>query len=222
VLTSAGTVHRIGPHRIYVSLARRWAALGFPVLRVDLAGIGDTPAGDDGVENVTYPRDGYDDLRAAIDFVLDRTGAPRVVLAGLCSGGDFTFQMGLREARVETALILNPRTFCVNDLAAVETGNFASVVAAAAGVLGEAVPVPVSLRRMVERGVDTLLVVTENDPGVTYVDTHWGEEMRALQTGLPGFRRDEVPGADHNFTSLWSQERLSDLTTDHLRRRYLS
>jgi hypothetical protein len=121
---------------------------------------------------------------------------------------------------VETALILNPRTFCVNDLAQVETGNFASVVAAAAGALGEAVPVPVSLRRMVERGVDTLLVVTENDPGVTYVDAHWGEDMRALER-VPGFRRDQVPGADHNFTSLWSQERLSDLTTDHLRRRYL-
>jgi dienelactone hydrolase len=204
------------------------------VLRIDLSGIGDSPvamgdpqrvphsppAGDDGIENVTYPRDGYDDIQAAMSFLGDRLGAPRVILAGLCSGGDFAFQMGLRDARVADALILNPRTFCVNDLAEVETGNFASVIAAAAGAKREAVPVPVSLRAMVERGVHTLLVVTEKDPGVHYVDTHWGDAMRAL-TELPGFHREDIPGADHNFTSLWSQERLAELCAEHLRRRYL-
>jgi len=230
LLTSAGTVHRIGPHRFYVSLARRWASLGFPVLRVDLSGIGDTPAADDGVENVTYPRDGYEDLSAAMDRLSARAGpegsASRFILAGLCSGGDFAFQMGMRDPRVVGALILNPRTFCVNDLAAVETGNFASVLAAADGVASRAgadveAPVPESLRRMVGRGVDTLLVVSEKDPGVDYVDTQWGDAMRALQ-GLPGFRREDIPGTDHNFTSLWSQETVSDLCTEHLTRRYLT
>ena len=215
VLTSAGTVHRIGPHRFYVTLARRWAALGFPVLRIDLSGIGDTPPGDDGVENVTYPRDGYDDLRAAMDLL----GASRLIVAGLCSGGDFAFQMAMRDPRVVDALILNPRTFCVNDLAEVETGNFASVIAAAAGARGEAVPVPESLRRMVERGVHTLLVVTEKDPGVHYVDTRWGDEMRAL-AARRGFHRDDIAGTDHNFTSLWSQERVAALCAEHLRRSY--
>ncbi len=228
LLTSAGTVHRIGPHRFYVTLARRWARLGFRVLRVDLSGIGDSPAGDDGVENVTYPRDGYDDLGEAIELL----GASRIIVAGLCSGGDFAFQMGLRDPRVASALILNPRTFCVNDLAAVETGNFASVLAAADRVAGrfhvsqvspaaEPVPVPESLREMVERGVDTLLVVTEGDPGVHYVDTHRGDAMRALRA-LPGFRREDIAGTDHNFTSLWSQEKVSDLCTEHLTRRYLT
>ena len=76
------------------------------------------------------------------------------------------------------------------------------------------------LQQLVERGVDTLLVVTEKDPGVHYVDTHWGEGMRAL-ANTPGFRREDVPGTDHNFTSLWSQEKVSDLCTEHLTRRYL-
>ncbi len=218
VLTSAGTVHRIGPHRFYVGLARRWARLGFRVLRVDLSGIGDTPAGDDGVENVTYPRDGYEDLGAAMDLL----GGTRVILAGLCSGGDFAFQMGARDPRVRSVLLLNPRTFGVNDLAAVETGNFASVLAAADRVAAlSSVPVPESLRRMVSRGVDTLLVVSEKDPGVDYVDTHWGEAMRALPD-LPGFRREDVAGTDHNFTSLWSQATVSDRCTEHLTRRYLT
>jgi pimeloyl-ACP methyl ester carboxylesterase len=197
--------------------------MGFPVLRVDLSGIGDTPAGDDGVENVTYPRTGYEDLKSAIDALLVRTGNDRAILAGLCSGGDFAFQMSLRDARVRGALILNPRTFCVNDLAKVETGNFESVVAAAdrARVGGEVVPVPESLRTMVERGVETLLVVSEEDPGVHYVDVHWGEAMRALED-LRGFRREDVAGSDHNFTSLWSQETVSDLVAAHLTERYLA
>ncbi len=229
VLTSAGTVHRIGPHRLYVSLARRWAALGFPVLRVDLSGIGDSPASDDGVENVTYPRDGFLDLADAMDWLASHVGhdagapqAPTFILAGLCSGGDFAYQMALRDPRVAGAVILNPRTFCVNDLAQVETGNPPGVLAAAgkvAGLGGEATPVPESLRRMVERGVDTLLVVTEKDPGVHYVDERWGDAMRALDA-LPGFRREDISGTDHNFTSLWAQERVSDLVTEHLTRRY--
>jgi alpha-beta hydrolase superfamily lysophospholipase len=227
LLASAGTVHRIGPHRFYVGLARRWAKLGFPVLRVDLSGIGDTPAGDDGVENVTYPRTGYEDLESAIDELLSRTrtgtASKKVIVAGLCSGGDFAFQMSLRDPRVTGALILNPRTFCVNDLAKVETGNFESVVAAAAQarVQGEVVPVPESLRAIVERGVETLLVVSEEDPGVHYVDVHWGDAMSSLRE-LRGFRREDVPGSDHNFTSLWSQETVSDLVAAHLTERYLA
>ena len=145
ILASAGTVHRIGPHRLYVALARRWAALGFHVLRLDLSGIGDSPAADDGVENVTYPRDGFLDLGEAMDWLADAASAERFIVAGLCSGGDFAFQMGLRDPRVAGAVILNPRTFCVNDLAQVETGNPPGVLAAAgkvAGGEGEAAPSP--------------------------------------------------------------------------------
>jgi hypothetical protein len=71
----------------------------------------------------------------------------------------------------------------------------------------------------VERGVDTLLVVTERDPGVDYVDNHWGEEMRAL-AALPGYHRHEIAGTDHNFTSIWSQERVAAICADHLRRTF--
>ena len=35
-----------------------------------------------------------------------------------------------------------------------------------------------SLREMVGRGVNTLLVVTERDPGVDFVDQRWGAKMR--------------------------------------------
>ena len=35
IMTNAGCVHRIGPHRLYVPMARRWAALGFVRRKLD-------------------------------------------------------------------------------------------------------------------------------------------------------------------------------------------
>ena len=52
-------------------------------------------------------------------------------------------------------------------------------------------------------------------PASHYVDAHWGERD-ALRSRVPGFRREDVAGTDHNFTSLWSQERVSDSVTEHL------
>jgi pimeloyl-ACP methyl ester carboxylesterase len=121
ILLNAGTVHRVGSHRLYVPLGRRVAALGFPVLRVDLSGIGDSPVPGGGRENLSYPRDGLDDVRAAMDFLTTATGKARFVLAGLCSGGDIAFQLGFKEPRVAGAIMMNPRTFLVNDLSMVDS-----------------------------------------------------------------------------------------------------
>ena len=50
VLLNAGIVHRVGPNRMHVLLARALAAAGIPSLRFDMSGIGDSPeptGGDD-------------------------------------------------------------------------------------------------------------------------------------------------------------------------------
>jgi alpha-beta hydrolase superfamily lysophospholipase len=206
ILTNAGCVNRVGPHRIYVKMARRWAELGFDVLRVDLSGIGDSPAVPGEKENLTYPASGLDDLAAAMKAV----GGGPVILAGLCSGGDYAFQLGARSTSVVAAWLLNPRTFCVLDLAAVESG---------VPPTSPVDEVPRTLRSMSERGVDTLLVVSRNDPGVAYVDLHAGDGMRAL-VGVPAFQRIDLDGADHSFTPVVVQESVARLLTEHLAARY--
>jgi dienelactone hydrolase len=206
VMTNAGCVNRVGPHRSYVKMARRWAKLGFDVLRVDLSGIGDSPVAPGERENLTYPVSALDDLRGAVQTL----GKGRAIIAGLCSGGDYAFQLGASDASVAGAWLLNPRTFCVLDLAAVESG-----VPPAAPVD----EVPRALRKMANRGVDTLLLVSRNDPGVAYVDAHAAVEMREL-TGLPGYLRIDLDGADHSFTPVAAQERVSDVLTEHLLARY--
>jgi dienelactone hydrolase len=202
VLTNAGCVNRSGPHRTYVRMARRWAKLGFDVLRVDLPGIGDSPAVAGEKENLTYPPSALDDLGHAMRAL----GTERAVIVGLCSGGDYAFQLGAQDARVAAAWMLNPRTFCVLQLAAVESG---------APPTTSVDDVPRTLRAMASRGVDTLLVVSRNDPGVVYVDTHAAAEMTALRDA-PGFHRADLGGADHSFTPVTLQERVSDILTERL------
>ena len=259
ILVSAGTVHRIGPHRWYVHLARRFASLGFAVLRVDLSGIGDSAAPAGCTENLCYPRDMLDDVDEAMRLLSARLGAERFVLAGLCSGGDITFQKALADPRVASAVIINPRTFCVNDLEDVETYKRARYwldalldhrklsrllrghvdVRNAVGVLlanvkrvwarprligpggGRVEDVPASLRHLAERGVDTVLVVAAHDPGVEYVDMHQPRQMRSL-AHVPGFRRIEVDGTDHTFTSIFAQRLVADLIVGHVAGRYTS
>jgi pimeloyl-ACP methyl ester carboxylesterase len=121
ILLNAGTVHRVGSHRLYVPMARKWAALGFHVLRVDLSGIGDSPVPEGHPENLTYPRDGLEDARAAMDFLKETAGSGKFIVAGLCSGGDIAFQLGFKEPRVASAIMMNPRTFLVNDLSMVDS-----------------------------------------------------------------------------------------------------
>ncbi len=121
IMLNAGAIHRIGAHRLYVPMARRWAALGFQVLRLDLSGIGDSPVGPGGQENLTYPPDRDEDVQAAMDFLTEQIHCERFVLTGLCSGGDITFEIGFRHPQVAGAIMINPRTFCVNDLGMVDS-----------------------------------------------------------------------------------------------------
>lgn len=272
VMLNAGSIHRIGAHRLHVPLARGWAALGFQVLRIDLSGIGDSPAADGCVENLTYPRDAQSDVQAAMDFLAQTADAQKFILMGHCSGGDITFQIGFKHPLVASAVMINPRTFCVNDLTMVDSyqqarsyqGSLlqtdaikkllrgdaditraARIVApkvadqvvsrakrAVSSLLGRheedaavAEPsendVPRCLRLMAERGVDTFLVVTEHDPGVDYVDSKYGGEMRAL-TSVPGFQRVDVKGTDHTFTARWAQDQVAATITAHLKQRYLA
>jgi alpha-beta hydrolase superfamily lysophospholipase len=207
VLANAGTVNRSGPHRLYAQMARRWSAVGFDVLRIDLSGIGDSPTFG-AEENLCYPPTGIGDLQDAMTWLAGEKIADRFVIAGLCSGGDLAFQTALRDPRVAGAVILNPRTFCVLDLQSVEAEHGEPPSATVENV-------PRALRKIADNGIETLLVVSERDPGVHYVDTHFAADTAAL-AGVRGFSRVDLPGADHTFTALWAQARVGDLVAEHL------
>jgi dienelactone hydrolase len=111
VLLNAGAVRRIGPSRMWVQAARRWAARGVPTLRLDVEGIGDADGAD---APYADDRSLYADwlvpqVLAALDFAQERGLGQRFVLGGLCAGAYWAFHAALDDARVVAALMVNPR-----------------------------------------------------------------------------------------------------------------
>jgi dienelactone hydrolase len=111
VLLNAGAVRRIGPNRMWVEAARRWAAAGVPTLRLDVEGLGDadgdpTPyAADAGL----YVPALVPQVIAALDELERRGTGTRFVLGGLCAGAYWSLHAALEDPRVVAALMINPR-----------------------------------------------------------------------------------------------------------------
>ena len=108
VLLNVGGNHRVGPHRLYVTAARAMAAAGYRVLRLDIAGIGDSaPHAGKPWANL-YDRDSIGDVRVAIDALAAR-GCREFVLMGICSGSFLSFQSALADPRVDGVVLMNAR-----------------------------------------------------------------------------------------------------------------
>ena len=66
------------------------------------------------------------------------------------------------------------------------------------------------LRSLVERGARVLLIHAEGDEGLDYVQMALAK-AKQQQSTMPTFRLDIIPGANHTFTLIWSQERLLEI-----------
>lgn len=108
VLFNAGIVHRVGPHRINVRLARRLAARGIASLRFDLSGLGDSARAK---ETLDFERQAGLDLKAAMDALGEATGAARFALFGFCSGGRHAFALAPGEPRVAGLVLYDTFAF---------------------------------------------------------------------------------------------------------------
>ncbi|MFN0050817.1 MAG: alpha/beta fold hydrolase [Planctomycetales bacterium] len=104
VLVNAGFVHRVGPNRIHVKLARRLAALGFPVLRFDFSGIGDSRSRRD---DVPFDQQSIVEIEEALDQMSAAGLAQRFLLAGICSGATNSLRVARHDRRVVGAALIN-------------------------------------------------------------------------------------------------------------------
>jgi alpha-beta hydrolase superfamily lysophospholipase len=106
VLLNAGTMDHTGPGRLWVDLARSWAAAGLGVLRVDLSGIGDSAARPGRPVDAVYSPGGLEDVADIVGAV--SPGAPSaVVLMGLCSGAYHSVRAGV-DLGVGGVVAINP------------------------------------------------------------------------------------------------------------------
>ncbi len=111
LLLNSGSIHHIGPNRLWARLARQWAARGMTVLRLDIAGIGDSPPRPGTRENVVYSPHAIDDVAAALSFLRSQVGASECHLVGLCSGAYHAFKAAVAGQPVASALMINPLTY---------------------------------------------------------------------------------------------------------------
>ena len=104
ILINSGVIHRVGSARVYVELARAFAAAGAPTLRFDLSGVGDSARRAD----VMSVRESVErDVADAIAYLTSSHGASHVVLMGLCSGAFDAFSAAVSEPRVAGALMVD-------------------------------------------------------------------------------------------------------------------
>ena len=104
LILNAGITHRSGPFRLHVEVARRLAASGYPCLRIDLAGIGDSPLR---AEEIPEQDGTLSDAQAAMEFLASQAGCRRFVLFGLCSGADDSHLIAMRDQRVAGIIALD-------------------------------------------------------------------------------------------------------------------
>lgn len=104
VFLSSGLLHRIGPRRLYVRLARALAQLGFCSLRVDLAGRGDSSPS----PRLADEQSTVDDYEEIVSVLESRLGPVRLVIGGLCSAADDALRLAPDNPRVVGLLLLDP------------------------------------------------------------------------------------------------------------------
>jgi pimeloyl-ACP methyl ester carboxylesterase len=104
VIINTGIVHRVGHHRMYVTLSRIWAATGRTVVRFDLSGIGDSPPRSDEAAPLIAA---LTDIKEVLDSV-ESLRASRFVLIGLCSGADHAVLYGHTDPRIAGLVLLDP------------------------------------------------------------------------------------------------------------------
>lgn len=105
VVLVGGPQYRAGSHRQFVQLARALAAAGYPTLRFDVRGMGDSSGGQRGFEQLD------DDIAAALAALQAQQPAiRRVALWGLCDGASAALMYchRRRDPRVAGLVLLNP------------------------------------------------------------------------------------------------------------------
>lgn len=105
LLVNAGVIHRIGPHRLHVKLARAFAEAGHVALRMDLSGIGDSNPVPD---QLSFRASSVADIRTAIDHVTATDPAASVIVFGICSGADNALAAAEADPRIAGLVLVDP------------------------------------------------------------------------------------------------------------------
>ncbi len=109
ILLSPGVKMRVAPHQLYVNMAERFVSRGYPVLRFDFYGLGDS----EGEAQEEYLADLYgavqvgrymDDTISAMDWMQQTYGIDKFIVSGLCGGAITGLLTASRDQRIKCLL----------------------------------------------------------------------------------------------------------------------
>ncbi len=104
LIVNAGLLHRVGPNRLHVTMARQIASLGFNVLRFDFSGHGDSSTRTDAIPFKYACRI---EIEEAMDYMEHSCSADTFILIGICSGADISVKELRSNDRVVGAVGIN-------------------------------------------------------------------------------------------------------------------
>jgi len=241
VVIVGGPQYRAGSHRQFVQLGRALAAAGYPTLRFDYRGMGDSTGEARDFEHVS------DDIASAIDALMQRMPQVRqVVLWGLCDGASaaLLYCGEHTDPRIAGLCLVNPWVRSEATLARTHVKHYYAQrllqpefwkkllrgqvgTQAVRGLARNAIlarQAPATSRAYPERMASAWrgfagalhLVLSEND--------YTAKEFLQYVTHSPAWhgaleqvrvRRTDVPGADHTFSNIPGVS-LPTLTTEWL------
>ena len=105
IILGAGIVHRVGPNRLNVKIARNLKQLRFTTFRYDFSGVGDSVVRKD---NLPYHKSVILETQEAMDYVQAATGIRLFLLLGICSGATNSFEVARKDPRVRGIILINP------------------------------------------------------------------------------------------------------------------
>jgi len=105
VILNTGIIHRVGHHRMYVTLSRELAAAGHTVVRFDFSGIGDSGPVSDRMPPLASC---LEQIKSVVDSLAQTYRVTRFVLIGLCSGADHAILYADDDERVVGLVLMDP------------------------------------------------------------------------------------------------------------------
>jgi dienelactone hydrolase len=220
VLVSGGRNHRSGINRNYTEWARRLAALGHAVLRIDVRGLGDSPSRS-GRTDALYDAQGRRDVLEAVDWLKAR-GSRRIACVGLCAGSYQAFHAALDGNSVTGLVMLNPLAFHsdrANDTdlpsrlrkLARRLHRVARRVFPSAAILSRAERrIARSFVGLCERGVEVCVVYNDDEPYLDFLRRAL-EPVRARLDATGRFRIETVEASNHIHSPLAAQAQVTEI-----------
>lgn len=248
VLLNSGVIDHTGPSRLWVDLARRWAASGLRVVRCDLSGLGDSPTRAGQPVDVMYPPEAFDDLDAVCRAV-SPADPTDVVLVGLCSGGYHSVEAAISSG-ARGVIAINPimtakPSEIVSDAGGAEPMSPRRQASAARRRWARALPAHDFLGGIVDRLPDATWwlinrVAVEHPPiralrrtvdaGVDILVVCGEREARVIRRGerrafgrlerSPLFHLEVLEGIDHELFAESARSRVVPILSEHLTRRF--